>query len=133
MMLNQSFTYKELTFEEWRKLSDSLPHEELITARDRAGSLLKHTKLWLDEWISNKLILKHLGLEFIVMPDEAGQISFIDGWIPLGIVITARVRIEGMMYMYKHVRHAFYQDNYDKQLEYDAMDMVTKIILMEEE
>lgn len=127
------YDYKELTFEEFRKLSDSLPHEELITARNRAGNLLKHTKVWLDEWLSHKPVLKSLGLEFIVMPADIGQIAFIDGWIPREIAITTRVKIEGIMYMYKNVIHAFYQDNYDKQLEYDATNMVQKIILMEEE
>ena len=78
LMLNQSFSYKELTFEEYKNISDSLSHEKLIIARDRAGSLLKHTKLFMDKWLSNKSVLKYLGFEIFVMPDtEQDAIAFI--------------------------------------------------------
>ncbi len=133
LMLNQSFSYKELTFEEYKNISDSLSHEKLIIARDRAGSLLKHTKLFIDKWLSNKSVLKYLGFEIFVMPDtEQDAIAFIGGWVPRIMYITVRVWINGLQYQKRLAKLVFYQDNYDTQIEWDIAEMVRSIVLKDE-
>ncbi len=127
-----TYNYKDLTYEQYNKLHDSLPHEDLITARERAGSLLKHTKRFLDDWMSKKPVLNSIGFEFIVMPSDIGMIAFIDGYIPREITISVRARIEGILYQQRLMRHAYYHDQYDGTLNYDAASLVTNVLLVQE-
>ncbi len=125
--------YKELTREEYRKIHESLPHEDLIIARDRAMSLLKHTKELIDTWLENKPILKNSGIQLYVMPDGFGQIAFIDGWIPKQIAFFGRININGIEYNTKKVMGALYHDYFDTEVLWCMRNIVVELILHDKE
>ncbi len=121
--------YQELTFTEWEKLHDSLPRAELGIALERAGSLLKYIRFLMDQWLEKHVIIKDLGLQLIVMPDDMGMITFIDGYVPKQIIFTARVCVEGHYYMNRTVIPAYYLEDFDRKIKFDIESLVHGIFL----